>query len=271
MRNDFSRELADLTYLQWTHARRSSGTAGTFLKAVDQAGEEKRYYKMSDYDSLKGVIGHECINEILADRLLKILGVEHVAYHPVHAKVKVEEKILETWVCYSVDFKRKGESKQALDDYFDLNRLEDESRMDFVIRNGWEGYVYQMLVVDFLILNRDRHGANMEVLKSAEGVRLAPLFDHGLSLLFSCHDDVAVGKFDAMADLNVQSFVGGKSLFENLTLIPKEKMPRFRRLEESDKGVIFDGLEGVLSEAHIEKAWEILWKRWNYYENLRNS
>ena len=74
-----------------------------------------------------------------------------------------------------------------------------------------------------------------------------------------------------MADLNVQSFVGGKSLFENLTLIPKEKMPRFRRLEESDKGVIFDGLEGVLSEAHIEKAWEILWKRWNYYENLRNS
>lgn len=45
-----------------------------------------------------------------------------------------------------------------------------------------------MLAVDFLILNRDRHGANIEVLRNARArtLRIAPLFDHGLSLLYSC-------------------------------------------------------------------------------------
>ena len=33
---------------------------------------------------------------------------------------------------------------------------------------GWEDYVYQMLIVDYLILNRDRHGANIEVLRNSE-------------------------------------------------------------------------------------------------------
>ncbi len=49
-------------------------------------------------------------------------------------------------------------------------------------------YIYIMLVVDFVILNRDRHGANIEVLRNSRDktLRLAPLFDHGLSLLFNC-------------------------------------------------------------------------------------
>ena len=47
---------------------------------------------------------------------------------------------------------------------------------------GWEDYIYQMLVVDYLILNQDRHGANIEVLRNSrkKTVRLAPLFAHGL-------------------------------------------------------------------------------------------
>ena len=67
---------------------------------------------------------------------------------------------------------------------------------------GWEDYVYQMLIVDYLILNRDRHGANIEVLRNSrkKTVRLAPLFDQGLSLLRSCPDATAAAGFDVMAD-----------------------------------------------------------------------
>ena len=38
-------EKQDLTYLKWSHARNSSGTAGTFLKSQSVVSGEKIYYK----------------------------------------------------------------------------------------------------------------------------------------------------------------------------------------------------------------------------------
>ena len=73
-------EKQDLTYLKWSHARNSSGTAGTFLKSQSVVSGEKIYYKLSGFDSEKGIVGHECVNEIIVDRLLTILGVEHLEY-----------------------------------------------------------------------------------------------------------------------------------------------------------------------------------------------
>lgn len=46
-----------------------------------------------------------------------------------------------------------------------------------------------MFLFDYLICNRDRHGANIEVLQKGENYRLAPIFDNGLSFLFSCYND----------------------------------------------------------------------------------
>ena len=69
------REKQDLTYLRWSHMRNSSGTVGTFLKAESSLSGEKIYYKLSNFDPVRGVVGHECVNEIIVDRLLTILGV----------------------------------------------------------------------------------------------------------------------------------------------------------------------------------------------------
>ena len=52
----------DLTALSWAEARQSSGTAGTFLKSYDDLGPRKVYYKLSDYDAVNGIVGHECVN-----------------------------------------------------------------------------------------------------------------------------------------------------------------------------------------------------------------
>lgn len=268
---DIVRELKDYTYLKWSHGRNSSGTVGTFLKAADIVGGEKIYYKMSNYDPEKGVIGHECINEIIVDRLLRILGIQHVSYILRNATVSVGDKTFDTYICGSKDFKKPGESKIALDDYYGMNRLPGESRIDFVIRNGWEGYIYEMLVVDFLIINRDRHGANIEVLKEGREKRIAPLFDHGLSLLFSASNEADIKKFDPMADMPVQSFVGGRSLFDNLSMIHKEHLPRLRHLDERDRDDLFEDLQGIISDTHMDKIWKIIWERWCYYENLRNT
>ncbi len=266
-------ELQDMTYLSWAKARNSSGTAGSFLKAYDESDEGKTYYKLSNYDAWKGIIGHECVNEIIVDRLLTILGIEHLAYQLIHARVMIDRKEYETWLCASKDFKQRGESKIALDAYYQAERLPDESPMDFCVRNGWEAAIYEMLAVDYLILNRDRHGANMEVLRNPrlKTVRLAPLFDHGLSLLSRCESTEAMLREDVMADKPVQCFVGSRSARENLRLIPRDRLPDLRPLTESDRSVLLDGLSEALDPQWLDRIWEMIWKRWQAYESLRDQ
>lgn len=270
MKRDIITEKQDMTYLSWTKLRRSSGTAGSFLKAYYELGGKKVYCKLSNYDVCDGIVGHECVNELIADRLLCVLGVEHLSYTLIHADVEIYGKRHETWLCASEDFKRPGESKIALDAYYQAERMEEELPLTFCVRQGWENYIYQMLAVDFLILNRDRHGANMEVLRNAKEktVRLAPLFDHGLSLMCRCHDSSGIEKFDVMEDLPVQCFVGSRSVRKNLELIPEGKMPDPGPLKEKDKDFILAGLDAVLPAAHLEKIWDMIWERWRVYEDF---
>lgn len=273
MPNKITTELQDLTYLSWAKIRNSSGTAGSFLKAYDDLGTKKKYYKLSNYNYSKGITGHESVNEIIADRLLTILNVPHLAYHLVHAKVIIDDEEYTTYACMSEDFKEKGESKIALDAYFQAERETGESLLDFCIRNGWEEYIYQMLVVDYLILNRDRHGANIEVLRNRRDktIRLAPLFDHGLSLIFSCQKEAAVEKYDILADTRIQCCVGSNSAFENLKLIPYDKLPKLNPLHVTDEAVLMADLENVLPEIWRKKIWEMIWARWNQYESFCNK
>ena len=270
MRKDIITEKQNLTYLSWTKLRRSSGTAGSFLKSYYELGKKKVYYKLSDYNAYDGIIGHECVNELIVDRLLTVLGVEHLSYTLIHADIEIYEKRYETWLCASEDFKKAGESKIALDAYYQAERMDEESPLAFCLRQGWDRYIYQMLVTDYLILNRDRHGANIEVLRNSKEktFRLAPLFDHGLSLMFRCHTMSDIEKFDIMRDMPVQCFVGSGSVRKNLELIPKERMPDLKPLCETDKKFILAGLDAVLPEKHLDKIWKMIWERWKQYEDF---
>ena len=271
--NQVIHELTDLSYLSWAKTRNSSGTAGSFLKAYEDSTEGKIYYKLSNYDAWNGIIGHECVNEIIVDRLLTILGIDHLTYQLIHAKVLIDQKEYETWLCASKDFKKRGESKIALDAYYQVERLNDESPLDFCIRSGWENTIYEMLIVDYLILNRDRHGANMEVLRNPRQrtVRLAPLFDHGLSLLSRCESTEAMLREDLMADKPVQCFVGSRSAWENLKLIPNDRHPKLHPLTLGDRPILLDGLSDALDPQWLDRIWEMIWKRWQAYENICNQ
>lgn len=263
----------DLTWLSWSKIRNSSGTAGSFLKAYSDLDGNKTYYKLSNYDSINGIVGHECINEIIVDKLLTILGIEHLSYQLINADIMIDDTIYSTWLCASQDFKKQGESKIALDAYYQIERLPKETPLDFCIRKGFKDYIWQMLVVDYLILNRDRHGANIEVLRNSKRktIRLAPLFDHGLSLIFNCQSIEDVNKTDVLEDKPVQCFVGSRSAYENLKLIPVDEYPSLNQLSESDKDILFDGLDDALPKIWQDKIWEMIWNRWCIYENLRNK
>lgn len=268
LRPDLITQLQDMRDLEWSRSRQSSGTAGSYLKSYGVLGGQRIYYKLSCYDPIDGITGHECVNELIISRLLDILGIEHVQYQLIHALVLVQGREYETWLCASEDFKAPEDSKTALDDYYDLLHRPDESPLEFCRRMGWEKQISRMFLTDYLILNRDRHGANMEVLKNRKDntIRLAPLFDHGLSLLYSCHDVDAVERFDVMKDLPVQSWLGSRSARSNLELITIN--PEIAPLRQSDKYYIMGGIDEVLPGALGSKIWQMLIQRWSIYEDI---
>ena len=270
MSTEIIHEKQDLTYLSWSLIRSSSGTAGSFLKATDDLQQPKIYYKLSNYDGINGIVGHECINEIIVDRPLNILEIEHLHYDLIHADIDVDGKEMETYLCASKDFKAHGEHKVALDAYYQAEKLDGETPLQFCTRNGWSDFIYKMLVVDFLILNRDRHGANIEVLRNArkKSLRLAPIFDHGLSLLFNCHTEEEINQFDVMKDRAVQCFVGSRSAQQNLMLIPKDEILALNPLQHTHKAYLLEGLDGIIPQSLQNKIWDMIWQRWEYYENL---
>lgn len=270
MSTEIIHEKQDLTYLSWSLIRSSSGTAGSFLKATDDLQQPKIYYKLSNYDGINGIVGHECINEIIVDRLLNILEIEHLHYDLIHADIDVDGKEMENYLCASKDFKAHGEHKVALDAYYQAEKLDGETPLQFCTRNGWSDFIYKMLVVDFLILNRDRHGANIEVLRNArkKSLRLAPIFDHGLSLLFNCHTEEEINQFDVMKDRAVQCFVGSRSAQQNLMLIPKDEILALNPLQHTHKAYLLEGLDGIIPQSLQNKIWDMIWQRWEYYENL---
>lgn len=259
----------NLTHLKWALVRSSSGTAGTFLKSEATLSGRKIYYKLSDFDRNNGVVGHECINEIIVDRLLSILGVEHLHYQLIYADIELDGKVHTTYLCASEDFKILGENKIALDNYYTNNHIDNESPYEFCQRLGFKDYIDTMLAVDYIICNRDRHGANIEVLRNSRkhSLRIAPMFDQGLSLLFSCHSPQSIRDFDVMRDIPCNNFIGSRSPLENLSYLDGRKV--FSGiLKGTDKGVLFQGLDNAISDEHRDKIWSMIWQRYQLYENL---
>ena len=273
MKNKIILKKQNLTSLSWSHIRSSSGTAGTFLKATKKSIGKKIYYKLSNYSDFEGITGHECVNEIIVDRLLNILGVEHLSYSLIHADVNIDGNIYDTYISASEDFKKEHENKIALDKFYSLEKNEKENPLEFCIRMGFGPFIYEMMAVDFIICNRDRHGANIEVLRNSKEktIRLAPLFDHGMSLLFSCSDESSIASFDIMADKPVQCFTGTRSLYKNLELIPKDSLRLFNPLKLTDKDYILKDLDGIITPTHQDKIFKMIYERYNYYENFCNQ
>jgi len=259
-------------HLNWNdRSRFSSGTAGCFLKTYEHDGSKRIYYKLSNYDSYRGIFGHESVNEVIASRLLERLNIEHVVYRLINADIIIDGKKHNTWMCSSKNFKKSNEQKTGLDTYYDISREENESPEDFCARMGWSIYIYKMMVADFLMCNRDRHGANIEVLFDPDGnVRLAPLFDHGISFLFSCYsDEKQIREFDVLKDRQVNNYLYTRSLQENLRFIPDNF--EMAVLTESDLDLILKGINRIIPEYHVEQIRKMIWERWKIYEQIRNS
>ncbi len=258
---DVVKKLQDYTHLAWDEKATTSGTGGTFLKSRTRSSRGNVYYKLSCYDRHRGIYGHESVNELIASRLLDRLDIPHIPYKLVHALVTVNGKTHETWLSESRDYRRLNERRQALDTYVDLNAQGDESPLEFCERRGWSNAISTMMAFDYLIINRDRHGANVEVILRDDAVELAPLFDHGVSFAFSCYnDEERIDSFDPMVDKNVNNYIGSRSLEENLDLVSQGAL--HGHLLSEDDTWLFRGLEEAIPACLKEKIAEIVTMRW---------
>ena len=112
---DLVKELKDMTFLDWTEQKLSPGTPGCFLKAYEETEHGRVYYKLLNYDSYRGVFGHECINELVVSRVMDLLKIPHLQYRLIHAEICIRNKRIETWICASDNFRRPDEQKVGFD------------------------------------------------------------------------------------------------------------------------------------------------------------
>lgn len=266
---DIVKKLQDMTSIEWSERATSSGTAGTYLKARTGAGARSTYYKLARFNGIE-IDGFECVNELVASRLMEILGVEHLPYRLIHARVSIDDNSYETWLNSSQSFRKAGERKLALGSFFEMYRKNDETPWEFCKRFGWDEQVRQMMLVDYLIINRDRHSSNTEVLIDRDGTpRLAPIFDSGLSLLAPfAGDEERIASFNPLKPVATTNFIGSRSLEENLErAVP---VPNINPLREGHRTQLLEGLDDILSRGHLDKIWGIIWTRWKRYEDIRD-
>ncbi len=55
-----------------------------------------------------------------------------------------------------------------------------------------------------------------------------------------------------------------------MSLIPKGDKLFPGELKAEHEAMILGGLDQILSEVHLKKIWEMLWKRWNRYAEICN-
>lgn len=256
----------DLREAVWSKAAGSVASDGVHMKTEQIINGIRYYLKLSRYDSYLGIYGHESINELIACRLGKILGFNVPEGILKRSLVRIDDVDYETHVFAAQSFKTGGSRSAFENFYLDNRRSTEESPLEFCVRFGWTDYVYKMFIFDYLIINRDRHGANLEVMKNGDK-KLSPFFDNGLSFVCSCTNEVDLDSFNIREDRVVNNFIGDKRLALNLNRISSGV--RFNELKESDRGIIFADLNGILSDRYLSIIWDIIWERWQDVKKFR--
>lgn len=258
--------VRDLTYLHWSYSSSSSG--GTYLKSEYATGGRKYYYKLSDFRYGR-FTGCETAIEVIVSRLGAYLRFPTLKYTGEMARISVDGKEYETFVARSLNFVKSGYTAIPLVTDYLTNRLsKTESHIDYCRRIGLQEYLDYVFMLDYLIMNVDRHGHNIEILYDRENNLIpSPIFDNGRALTFEHGSNIQfIRNWDYKTDITVNNFVGSLSLEKNLQNVSRPyKLPQIT--DEAYKK-IFYGLGQVISKEHKEILIEALsWR----YEKMRNG
>ena len=122
---------------------------------------------------------------------------------------------------------------------------------------GFQKFLDRLFVVDFLIVNRDRHGYNVELLQSSSNISPAPIFDNGFSFVAPLQNDIdLIQAFNPMRDVVTNNYIGSQSLYDNLQLVSQPLV--VNPLTKQSRRHIFYKLSSFVSKEHLDKIWDIV-------------
>lgn len=255
-------KIVDLTKLNWTTTHNGGASYGCYYKATNIENGIKYYYKCSNFYSNTNKFGDESINEVIISRLLDILGFNCAKYTLVLANIKIKGKIYTTYVCKSKNYFTSYESRSTLENIHETLGLDSvDETINFL---GIGQQIKEMIIADFITLQRDRHGGNIEILYKDGKPTMAPLFDNGLGLFapYPSYTGDSIKNFNVLEDKPVNNYVGKRSLLCNLDYIDKPIV--VNKLKKSDKKHIMYGLSSVLPDEYIEMIWKLITYRYMF-------
>jgi len=188
--NDYSYDLGDALF-------RHKGAAQSFFSPdATSEGNLKKRWKIIDGKRVlikSGSLPHryEVFHEVIVSSVCAALGIPHVEYRLLEDGDDIY-CACDDFLGYSQDFVTAYMIFQAGD------KRNDESAYAFLIRKYKElGIqdaalrIQQMLLVDFILGNEDRHLNNFGLLRDANSLKfvgVAPIFDNGSCLCFDKDD-----------------------------------------------------------------------------------
>lgn len=125
----------------------------------------------------------EPINEVVASRMMDLLGIEHVCYD-----LDGEYSICDAFTSEKMEYLPANQVGRLLEKTKEVSYYEH-----YIACCEWLGIenarekIEKMLVIDYIIANSDRHYGNFGVVRNAETLsdyRIAPIFDNGNSLFY---------------------------------------------------------------------------------------
>ena len=163
---------------------------------VDGSIEKRWIIQEGERILLKGSLYkrmQEPFNEIIASKISDEFGIDHVQYK----LGKTEEKKIPLSICKCmVDKDTEYINAQYIMNMEEYYRKDQYKHyLEMCTRNGLRDAKKQiddMIILDFLIGNVDRHKGNFGIIRNAdtlEWIKIAPLFDSGNCLFFDSEND----------------------------------------------------------------------------------
>ena len=252
--------MLDLTHLKF---RGDTGSYGCYPKAMSEEQGIKMYYKCSNFYTGALKFGDESWYEVICSRLFRHLGLPCVSYEIQEARIIVKGIDITTFLCVSDDFARGYDNKITFENFRMLNMK--LSLDDIISKYNFTEAINNMLIADFITMQRDRHGANIEVLEKDGKYEIAPLFDNGLTFFspYPSYDERNINRvvtYDLLNDIPVNNYIGERSLYENLYRL--KKPVKVNSLFDDDIDDILRGIE--MPEEYLDAIHKMIRIRYNW-------
>ena len=216
--NTFSEDIGNILFGKG----RSSGSASLISPDNTANGNLKKKWKIIDGKRvlLKGSSApyrQEAYNEVLASEIARRLCIPYVPYTLISEHDEICSGC-EDFITSETDLVSAAQVMSA------FKKRNEQSEYEFYIEcceklgiSDAREKLEQMLVLDYLIVNEDRHLNNFGLIRNAvtlEWVGVAPLYDNGNSMWFNR----VVSEIHADDDSNIKTPLWKKNPAENLML-----------------------------------------------------